>query len=102
MTDRFVTAKLEQLVEGELSLAVLNGLHVLAYEALRELSEIDRDGDLLKQVVQRATKEAGRLAVPDDVPVEARADWKVAAIDAIRWFSVYSPAFEELRDDRPE
>lgn len=96
-----VPQQLELLVEGELGLAVLNGLFVVFYEAFDEILATGGP-DRIKHVFDAAKREAGRLAIPRDVPAEVRAEWRHTAIEAIFYFRDYMPAFIEPRDGEPE
>jgi hypothetical protein len=91
MADRWITAKLEHLVEGELGQAVLNGFFMLAYEACRAILDgVDGD-ERLKATMERAAGGAAQLAVPDSVPAEAREEWRKAAVEAVYYAREYMP-----------
>lgn len=93
--DRWVTAKLEHLVQGELGLAVLNGVFVLTYELALEILDEPGGAERFGAVVRRALADAERLAIPKDVPQEVRGEWRKAAIEAVHYARDYLPEFEE-------
>ncbi|MDR3473373.1 MAG: hypothetical protein P4M09_17065 [Devosia sp.] len=99
--DRSIPIKLEQLVDGELGLAVLNGFWVLGWLAMRDVIERGPP-ERFKELVYEARREAALLACPRELPAEARAEWRRTALEAVDYASIYMPDFLEPGGGEPE